>query len=56
MVQNILDEVDETADVGKEDEVHAHDPNDNIILENNADDKKVLVLTAANMFLGTKSK
>lgn len=54
MVQNVLDEVDETDDVGKEDVVHAHDPNDNIILENNIDDDKVLVVTAANMFLGTK--
>lgn len=56
MVQNVLDEVDETADVGKEDEVYAHDPNNNIILKSNADDEKVQVLTSANMFIGTKQK
>lgn len=54
MVQNVLDEVDETADVGKEDVVLAHDPNHNITLESIADDEKVLVLTAPNLFLGTK--
>ncbi|KAF9796644.1 hypothetical protein SFRURICE_012737, partial [Spodoptera frugiperda] len=44
-------EVDETASVGKEDEIYAHDPNYNIILKSNAEDEKVLVVTAANMFL-----
>lgn len=54
MVENVLDEVDETANVGKEDEVYALDPN--TILESNIDDEKVQVLTAANLFLGTKQK